>query len=101
MPLIKPFFNPLKFSYFIFLQILSFTLIFMLLFFLSRLIMVLNFLPKSLINANFNDTILTFLLGAVSDLRLISAAFLPLLVAFILGFLMDYFANNWGGTLSF
>ena len=59
--------------------------------------MVLNFLPKTLIDANFNDTILTFSLGAVSDLRLIAAVFLPLLAVFILSFFVDYLVNNMGG----
>ena len=97
MPVTKPLLNPPNFSYFIFLQILSFTFIFMLLFFITRLAMVLNFLPKTLIDANFNDTILTFSLGAVSDLRLIAAVFLPLLAVFILSFFVDYLVNNMGG----
>ncbi len=68
----------------ILLQILSFAFIFLLLFSLMRVVMGVEFLGIELMQENPKDTLLLFLLGVVSDLRLISAVFLPLLGAMFL-----------------
>ncbi len=67
-----------------FLQIVSFTCIFLLVFSLGRLIMGIEFLGIGTMLNNPKDTLLLFSLGAVSDLRLISAALLPFLVCMLL-----------------
>lgn len=69
---------------FVVLQILSFTFIFLLLFSFARVVMGLEFLGLELSLKNPKDTLLLFCLGIVRDLRLISAAFLPLLAVMIL-----------------
>lgn len=69
------------------LQMLGFAVIFLFLFSLMRLIMAFHFLGYELLQAHNKDSFELFTLGLVSDLRLVSAAFLPLLLCFFLSFL--------------
>ena len=83
---------------FIFFQIIIFTFLFLLLFCLMRLTMSLEFLGIELMQDNLKDTIKLFSLGAISDLRLISTTFLPLLVAMTLSILKSFkYSNSRGG----
>lgn len=83
---------------FVFFQIIIFAFIFLLLFSLMRLTMSLEFLGIELMQDNPQDTIKLFSLGAISDLRLISATFLPLLVAMILSLSKPLkYSKLWGG----
>ncbi|WP_301046302.1 hypothetical protein [Helicobacter rodentium] len=59
--------------------------------------MSLEFLGIELMQDNLKDTIKLFSLGAISDLRLISTTFLPLLVAMTLSILKSFKYSNYRG----
>ena len=61
-------------------QILSFALLFVTLFSIARITMGTTFIPSEIMESNRDDIYKMLMLGAVTDLRLISAAFLPLLL---------------------
>lgn len=68
----------------IFFQITGFALLFLTLFSIARVIMGIVFVPSAIIESNRGDFYQMFALGAVTDLRLIAAAFLPLLLCALL-----------------
>lgn len=68
----------------IFFQILSFTLLFLTLFSIARITMGIAFIPSEIVESNRTDIYKMLGLGAVTDLRLIAAAFLPLLLCALL-----------------
>ncbi|MCX2717297.1 hypothetical protein OQH61_06055 [Helicobacter sp. MIT 21-1697] len=86
---------------FVMIQILSFALIFALLFSLARIIMGFAFLSNNLALSHLGEGFKMLSFGAYSDIRVISAALLPLLLCAFLCLLSPLFslAFKQGGGL--
>ncbi|MBK1991970.1 sulfatase-like hydrolase/transferase [Campylobacter sp. 2018MI35] len=87
----------------ILLQILTFSVIFIVIFGINRIYMHIAFIPKNLVQ-NLNEFFTMYTLGIYHDIRFLSVAFLPLLLCGFLSFLnplMNKYLTTGGGITEF